>query len=434
MKVDTIHPEYSENCTRWELIRAIVANKAKQYIRTIDKNDVDRSNQYRDDAILTNFTNLTCVGLTGLVFRQDIRLNMPPELDYLIENFTGSGINIYQFSQSLVAEILKIGRAGLFIDYYDAGSKAYIKTYCAESIINWKTKASQGENVLSLVVLVEYVLDDKEDIFSQEKVKQYRVLYLDDSNIYRQHIFNESLELIETITPVDFFGNTFNKLPFIFIGSENNDSDVDYQPLYDLAVLNLGHYRNSADYEESIFISGQPFLHLDVGDTNTEEFMKANPGGVLFGSRKMLVTSGGGTTLLQANANQLVAQAMNEKLDQAARIGARLIEQAAGTRETAEGARIRYGAQNSALTTLTANINYAIEDALEICCQFMNADVELVQYKLNDQFYDKNADPNLIAQQLMMLDRGIMTKEEIRKYAEDTGFINVNNNQEVTND
>ena len=28
--------------------------------------------------------------------------------------------------------------------------------------------------------------------------------------------------------------------------------------MYDLAVLNIAHYRNSADYEESCFVTGQP--------------------------------------------------------------------------------------------------------------------------------------------------------------------------------
>ncbi len=220
----------------------------------------------------------------------------------------------------------------------------------------------------------------------------------------------------------DFNGKHLNRIPFIFLGSENNDPCVDYQPLYDLAIVNLGHYRNSADYEESIFICGQPYPVIDIAEQSKEDFDNANPGGVLYGSRKGLVLSGGSASLLQANANQLVAQAMKEKLEQAAAIGARLISPSGG-RETAEAAKIRYGSQHSALYTLTSNVSDAIEDALELICMFMGVHPESIEYYLNDEFYDEIADANLVAQQIMLLDKGIMTATEIRDYGVRTGFI-----------
>ena len=46
-------------------------------------------------------------------------------------------------------------------------------------------------------------------------------------------------------------------IPFSFVGADNNDATVDESPLYPLAQLNVAHYRNSADYEQSLFIVGQ---------------------------------------------------------------------------------------------------------------------------------------------------------------------------------
>ena len=46
-------------------------------------------------------------------------------------------------------------------------------------------------------------------------------------------------------------------IPFIFCGALNNSPDVDKSPVYDIAEVNIAHYRNSADYEESCFIAGQ---------------------------------------------------------------------------------------------------------------------------------------------------------------------------------
>lgn len=418
--VKTLHPDYSLVKGRWQLVRAIVNNQAKEFIRKPDANDHIRNTQYREDAILTNFTNLTKVGLTGLVFRKNPLIALPPAIDYIEDDATSSGINLLQFSQHSVAEALQVGRYGFLVDF---DAKAYIKPYTAESIINWKTRDVNGECLLSLVVLAEEVLIDEDDIFSQDTRTQYRVLRLDENNIYIQEVYDTDNNVTDYIVPVDFNGNVFNFIPFVFVGSENNDSRIDYQPLYDLAIVNLGHYRNSADYEESIFITGQPYLVVNVGDGSATDFLAANPNGCAYGSRKALVlASGGQAYLLQASANQLVAQAMKEKIEQAAAIGARLISPAGG-RETAEAAKIRYGSQHSALYTIVSNVQDAVELALSYICMFMGANPDDVEFELNDEFYDDVADANVLAQMILMSDRGIVALDDIRDYGRRTGLL-----------
>lgn len=433
MQVQTQHPEYRESLKRWKLIKAIVENDASAYIRSPDINDDARTKQYRADAILTNFTAFTKNGLVGLIFRKEPLVELPPEIDYLDEDATGCGVDLTQFTQKVVGEVLQLGRYGMLVDYYDAGMKAYIKPYCAESIINWKTANIDGECVPVLITLVEEVEAYDEDPFCQEMVKQFRVLRLIGGE-YQQWIFDQDEQLIDVVTPLDFNNQPFNRIPFVFVGSENNDPCVDCEPLYDMSVLNLGHYRNSADYEESIFIAGQPTIVINIGDASKDDFDNANPNGVMMGSRKGLVLqSGGSAALLQANPNQLVAQAMSDKIAQAAAIGARLIAPAGG-RETAEAARIRYGSQNSALITLAANVEEAVEYALELVCKFMGANEELVNFELNDQYYEDAADANLLAQQILLFDRGIISKDEILDYGRKTGFISdVISNDEIAN-
>lgn len=425
MPASTQHPDYIKAAPRYKLVRDIIKNDAMCHLRIPEPNDPKslRNEQYKKDGILTNFTNLTCEGLTGLIFRKKLRLTLPEKINYLIEDFTGSGINIYQFSQHTASELLQVGREGLLVDFYEDGGKAFIKPYCAENIINWKTKVINGVVQYSLITLCEEVSINSDDPFDQGKIRQYRVLRLDNDNQYYQEIYDERNKLIDLKDIRDYNGNTLNYIPFVFLGSQNNDQEVDKIPLYDLAVLNLGHYRNSCDYEESIFINGQPYLVVDPGDTSIEEFEAANPNGIAYGSRRVLILGqGGNPVLLQANPNQLVAQAMAEKLEQAARIGARLIEPAGG-RETAEAARIRYGSQHSALYTLTSNMGWGVTKAIQIACQFMGADPDKVKYVLNKDFYEDTADPNLIAQQMLMLEKGVVSKEEIRDYGIKTGML-----------
>jgi hypothetical protein len=194
--------------------------------------------------------------------------------------------------------------------------------------------------------------------------------------------------------------------------------------------LNLGHYKNSADLEEASFIAGQPCVHLDIGEnTSEEEWKTANPNGIKFGSRSAVISRGGHLELIQANPNQLPDQLQKRKEEQMVAIGARLINPPGG-RETAEAAKIRFSSQNSALYVITTNISLALSSCLAWAQEFMSDAIEFAQYNLNNQFYEESADPNLLTAQIMLLDKGIISKTDLRAYGRKTGFISDNRTDE----
>lgn len=434
MAVDSKHVGYDEALARWRLTRSIVDNNAKSFIRTVDANDPVRSQQYKDDAILTNFTRLTKIGLTGLVFRKPATVDLPEELEYLRADATGYGFGLEQLSQQVVGEILTSGRYGLLVDYPKIDESqneeyARIRPYTAESIINWRYKQMGSKYVLSLVVLMETV-ELSIDGFEHEEVTQYRVLKLSDDGIYHQVVFDEDYQVIEAATPTDYQGNPLNEIPFIFVGSENNDAHIDSIPLYDLAIVNLGHYRNSADLEETAFISGQAVPVIVTGESGEQEFRSANPGGIKIGSRSGIVLgSGGSFQFAQVNPNILPRELMKDKEVQAVAIGARLISPPGG-RETAEAARIRFGSQNSALYVITKNVNLAFGKCLYWLSLFMMPQIAESVFELNDQFYEETADPNLITANIMAFDRGLIKAAEVRDNMRDAG-IRLDDDNEV---
>lgn len=421
MSVNSLHPDYVKICKRWDLVRSIVANNAKHLLRVVDPNDMNRSNQYKDDAILTNFTRLTKEGLTGLVFRKESSKEIPQELDYVAEDSTGYKFSLDQLAQKIVGEILETGRYGLLVDYPQANygsmeKMARIRPYAAESIINWRYTDFGNEYKLSLLVLREDVDELGEDGFSWVAKCQYRVLFLNNEGNYSQVIYDDDLKekANSMVVPTDYNGEPLAEIPFTFIGSENNDAWVDSIPLYDMSVVNLGHYKGSADLMETMYMCGQVVPVVNTGEVGEEAWHQANPNGILIGSRSPIVVGMGGSfDFKQAQANTLPQSVMNDLEKQIAAIGARLIAPPGG-RETAEAARIRYGSQNSVLYTITRNISDAIEQALWYISIFMMETPTESEYELNDQFYEENADPNMIAQQIMLLDRGGMTLEEIR--------------------
>ena len=435
MGASSTHPQYDFFLPRWNLTTDVVNTTVKQYVREIDKGDRERTRQYRDNAILTNFTARTKQGLIGAVYRLDPEVELSTTVDYLTEDATGSSLTLNQLSKAIVGDVLETGRIGLLIDFPKAdvggltqadveanNNKARVTKYEARSIINWKTDNVGGITILSLVVLKELSAALGSDGFTWTPVIQYRALRLIEG-VYVQELYNESEILIEVVVPTKSDGSEFNEIPFVFIGSENNDAVVDNSPLYDLATVNIGHYRNSADYEESVFLVGQPTPVLSVGETNIEEWMTANPDGVEWGSRKgLLVGNGGSATLLQANPNQLADEAMKRKEEQAVMLGARLITANSGV-ETAEAARIRHGSENSVLSNIVHNVSQGLEDAIEFVAQFMGKAEEENLFELNDMFFDDTIDPNMIMASIQMIDRGIIAKTDLRGQLRTVGVI-----------
>lgn len=435
MAVDAKRPEYDANIDRWCIVRDVINSDVKSYIKDVDQNDPYRNSRYKDDAQFTNFTARTKSGLVGAVFRKELLVDLPDSIKYLKDDATGFKMSMSKLAQEVVGEVLSCGRYGLLVDYpasedgltakevADMNLFARIYRYKAESIINWQTVIVNGIPTLSLVVLKECFSDLDEDGFTWIENEQYRVLRL-VNGIYVQSLYNKDLELVSVYSPRDSSGDEWDHIPFVFVGSEDNDAEVDAIPLYDLAKLNIGHLRNSADYEESIHIVGQPTLIIGT-DMSPEEFAAANPNGVMIGARKgHNLGISGKAEFLQASPNQLADVAMQRKEEQAIMMGARLIVPQAD-RETAEAARMRHSGETSILATIASNV----EDALVNCCKYVikfmgnPVDEAKVSIKLNDQFFDNTIDPNYLMSQIQLLNSGLIAKADVRNSLRILGVI-----------
>lgn len=438
--VDSLHPQYEKFKDRWEKVRNVINSDVVEYIRSPDPADPKRNVQYKADAQFTNFTNRTRAGLVGSVFRKDPEVVLPPTLRYLLEDADGQGTTLKQMTQKSVGEALEVGRDGLLVDYPPAAEglsladvealklRPRIHRYNTEAIINWNHQRFGSIVKLNLVVLEEAHNYIGEDGFSWEKEIRYRVLRLID-NTYVQFVYDEQGDIVEQHVPLKADGSVWDEIPFYFIGAMNNDSDVDNAPLYDLACLNIGHLKNSADYEESVFISGQPTLFLTTQMTK-EQFRDMNPNGITVGARAgHNLGPAGDAKLLQASPNQLADEAMKRKEEQAVMIGARLITPSAGI-ETAEAARIRNASENSSLSTIVQNVSAAYVKALQACAMFLGAAQEDIFYRLNEEFYESGIDPNELIAYMQMLDRGIVAKTDFRSRLRDAGLIDPNRSDE----
>ena len=391
-----------------------------------------RYRNYIKRAVYTNFTGRTKNALSGAVFRKDPEVIIPDQISYLMEDATGDGLSLNQLAKDELSNILEVGRAGFLVDYpksaeglsaEDVSSlelRASIVPYTAEQIINWKANLIAGRKLLTMVVLEEDYPSDENDEFAHDTKKQQRILRLKEDG-YCQQIYREEILYTDEFYPTKADGSRWMEIPFMFCGAKNNDYSVDTAPLADIAEVNLAHYRNSADYEESCFLTGQPTLFL-THSLSAEEFSEYNPNGIKLGSRAgHVLGSAGNATLVQAQANTIVREAMNAKMAEMVAIGARIITDR-GQNETAEGARIRFASENSVLGDVVNNLSEALYKCIKWVAEFMGVQGEC-EFYLNTEFYDKSVDPQLIMSMVTLLDREIIGEADIFQRLKAAGLI-----------
>jgi len=453
MPVSDQHSEYNKFLPRWCMTRDCVEGSAEikagktKYLPKPNPEDVSAENDQRyqdyiERANFVGFTSSTLDGMVGMVFRKPLEVELQKSIEYLNLNANGGGLTLDQLTRGIIGELLQTARLGLLVDYPRAPSgltkaevdqlslTANILSYQAESVLNWQTTMVGSVKMLSLVVLAEKNRELSDDGFQYIEKPQYRVLRLLDG-VYYQEIWNDKNELIDVSEPRKADGSRWSEIPFIFAGARNNDECVDKAPLYDIATINIAHYRNSADYEESCYMVGQPTPYIGgLTQSWVDENMK---NGVMLGSRRaMLLPDGGNAGLLQANPNQMPERGMELKEAQMVKLGARIIQDSTG-QETAEAAKIRFAGQNSKLGVIVGNTEAALLQCFEWCMWFMGGDGENL-IEINKDFYERTADPQMVMAAIQLLDRGVIATSDLQDDLRAKGVIRQDRTNEDIDD
>lgn len=437
------HSEYLKRLGDWALIddacegEKRVKSKRTEYLPKLNPSDTsqqnaDRYEQYLKRATYYNATGRTKQGLVGSAFRKTPVLEIPESLTYVKDDIDGLGNSIYQQSQSVLASVISKGRHCLYVDYpstsaeasradLNEGSiKAIVVSIEASSVINWRTDRVGAVNKLTLVVISEQHEQVTEDGFGVETAGQYRVLKIEDGyyvvEIWRSN--GKKYELVEAYRPTDGSGNYWRTIPFIFVGSENNDITVDTPPLLDMATLNIAHYRNSADYEDSCFFVGQA---QPVITGLTEEWRNyIEKSGLYIGSRSpLLLPEGGSFSFAQVAPNTLIKEAMDTKERQMIALGARLVEKGQAVK-TATEAQAEQEVQHSVLSLAVSNVNEAYIVALSWLAQFMGAVSDSINYEINQDFTESSLDSQMLTALVGAWQSGVLPSSDLwgqfRKY------------------
>lgn len=455
--------------------KAVKAGREK-YLPLINPDDnshenMTRYNQYLLRASFFNATGRTLDGLLGMVFKNDPIVEFSSEMKFLENDVDGAGTLLNQQARFVTSENIKKGRIGLFTDYpaiegeISIGKqeeiKPFIKAIPARNIVNWKVKEGKGKKYLSLVVIKEeYEKDEQQtgDYFSENIGIRYRVLRLVSGNSevadsgkenkkseenntegeYRVEIWEQAeggFKKTKTYIPKDANGKTWEEIPFIFVGSINNDPEIDPPPLYDLAELNLAHYRNSADYEDSCFFCGQVQPWISGLTEDWRDYLENQ--GLIIGSRTpVLLPEKGSFGFEQANPNTLVGEAMDKKESQMVSLGSRLLQQ--GQRvKTATEAQGELEEDSSILASISINVSEAYSKSIGWVSRFLsgdNIDPDSNKYELSKKFFDKELDSASLTSIVQAWQSGLLPVADAWNYLKKYDVIDKEKSEESIKD
>jgi len=414
MPVTTTHQSYEDNSDRWKTMRdvingedAVKAEKTRYLPQPAGRSDED-FDKYILRAQFFDATGKTAAGMVGGVFRKPPKVDIATAIEYLLEDADGKATPLSQLAKDATQEVVGLGRVGVLVDMPDVpevkrldeeramGADARLYLYPAESIINWSYARVGSAYQLSRVVLREEIEQQNvDDEFESEQVESYRVLDLeaDDASKeigagYRVRVFQSvdgEMELISEYRPTAPGGERMDFIPFTFIGAGDNTAAVDKPPLLDIANVNVGHYRNSADYEDAIFMVGQPTPVITGLDS---QFIEKHKGQFVIGSRTawMLPANTSASMLESSRDLAALANAMERKEGQMIQLGARLIDSNPSGVEAAETIRLRQSGEASVLASVAENVSRGFQTALSWASEWMGGG-EDAEFACNTDFF-----------------------------------------------
>lgn len=452
MPINSVHPQYSDNQSTWQFLEdfyqghAAVLKNASKYIPALDEQTNEDYKKYVERGMFYAALSKTIDALVGGAFNVSPAINLPPVLEYLREDATGSGTSMTELAMQLCIETLKTGRAGLLVDRPVDGGKPYLVMMDANDIRNWR----DGE----FVVLDDHQLVPRDDdIYEFESVEGYRELAMLDG-VYNVRIWRRNTDpktkrkstyVIVTDVVPEKFGRPLDYIPFTFLGPNGLDSDVGRPPLLDLANIQKTLTAVAADYAMAIHLIAVPTPYI-TGLQPEEGFkLKLGPSAAIIlpdATSKVGFAefSGVGLGSIEKYTEQL-KQSLAE-------LGARVAEKTTKTFiDTATGSRVREALAVSTLGSIISTVEAALNKTGKWCAEWEGADPKQVEIHLNQELVSASMDANMVSALLQSVQAGRLSEETFYAKLADAGLTepgvkwsdeidrikaNLNTTQEIT--
>lgn len=400
------HPDYVDYLAVWQKCDDAAAGQRKikaggnLYLPELAGHKKESYDAYRERASYFNATGRTVDGYVGMVMRKKPKIVLPDAAAPWADDITLTDESLADFAAGCIRAALG-SRPAILVDMDAAPGpltaaqatalqlRPYLTLYKAASIINWERARINGAYRLKNVFLQEGYTDDD----GKAKV-QIRQLTL-DSGQYEQIVWREgagkSWVEYSRVTPLKN-GQAILEIPFYPIAADKPTIEISAPPIEDLADVNIAHYRNSADLENGVHISGMPTAVITGYDAIDVETGK--PTAIALGTSTALVipNADAKATFLQVGSEGFASleKAMDRKEQHMAALGARMVAPEKKQAETAEAAGIRRGGENSVLAALAGVVSRQIQKALAFAVDWMGLNASQVEFELNKDLVPPN--------------------------------------------
>ena len=425
--------DYLERFGSWGKVRDVLEGEERvkdlgiEYLPKPSGMDSIPYEAYKVRASFFDIADRTLRGLLGMVFRIEPTLVLPAKLEPLLDSATPDGGGLNLVVREGVRENTSMGRWGILVDMAAeplVDGVPYLATYSATDIFNWEERMERGIRKLTRVVL-------KDNSASANEVKTTRILNLaiDGDGLYVMTVFeasepenrtqvsatdpfadiiNSGFELVETFEPMAH-GKRLKEIPFWFCNTYDTRAATSKPPFLPLANMNLAHYRNSADFEHSLYLTSCPTPW--ISGVQKENTPKSIGSGVIWTMPK-----GGQAGMLEFSGKGIEAQskAMEDKERRMAVLGARLI--AEETRNvTAETTKLNARSETSVLTEAVTNVEATMISALRFAAEWSGGSPDDVSLDINRDYVETRMDPSELRELIAGWQMGAFSKTTLHE-------------------
>ena len=429
------HPDYTRKSEVWKTCRdavegqeAIKAEKTR-YLPKLNGQSAEEYENYLNRALYYNATGRTVQSYNGMIFRKDPIIKVFNKdgseatdfnkKDYF-KSVTNKGKSLTDLLHDVVDEVIQVNRVGILVDYPNEedlsfgsvsrmtkldkerlGWKPMLTKYSAESIVNWQYMYVGTTPVPVMYVVKEEVWDYAESIFPS-KTDIYRIMALEPYTEYeggptkvryKQITFKDSVvsvsgkpdENVWQITDIVYpkkDGKFMNFIPFYILTDRGIDfENLDNPMIYDLAVLNISHYMNSADLENELHLISIKTI-VFPGWSKDAGLGDPRIGGALAVPKDCM------PQVLEASNKSGLADQLGDKEDRMAVLGSSAIDRGGRYVASSQTARISSRAESSILTTMAVSLSTAFEEILTFLLEWDDKPEYVVEVALNTDYYN----------------------------------------------
>lgn len=346
--VKTRHPEYSaDRATEWQLMRdamageSAVKRRGETYLpipsgfRSQADAGAAMYAAYKSRAQFPEILAPSVFALLGIAHSKEIKIDLPPSLEWLWEDADGDGLPLEAFHRRITRALLVSGRYGILADAPEGGGQSRLVGYAAEAIINWDRDF--------------FVLDEtgfERTGFDWSEVDRQRVLYLDGGRYMQREYING--QALAEYAPVARGGAALAAVPFTVASAVDVSGQIHTPPLIGVARAAKAIYQLSADYRHQLYMTGQETLVAINGDA---------PAMVGAGVVHQMIGAEGMTPDLKYVSPSCAGidahlSAIEDNRTAAIQAGARLLEQSTQAQESGSARQLRFASETATLGSI----------------------------------------------------------------------------------